>query len=187
MEWRQTHAERTNRKLPTELENPRYILDEQEQQRIADWQPQPRSTSAGEGGRTPPLSSPYRRLDKHLYLLTRPKGGEWSFPSAAYVPDEDPSTRAVAERALRGAVRVADDGGQRAGLRVFFVGNAPIAHWEGGESGAGPVFFHKAQVVAGAVRGCDGGTELAWVGRDEVREMLGGAGLGDVIERALVD
>ena len=99
--------------------------------------------------------------------------------------------RQTAERALKEAVEVGEDG-----LRVYFVGNAPAGHLPtgagvAGGAGEGSLFFHRAQVLTPvdrlALGGPYQGRQVAWVARDEVDRYAGSEEAREFLRKLLIE
>ena len=136
------------------------------------------------------LRSMNRRLDKHLYLFIKTDEGKWGLPQAPHEP-ADEHMRNTAEKSLQSALGKALEN-----LKVYFVGNAPIAHYrnEDDQNGTSTVFYHKAQVIHGSLPAAGGANlessgvrDWAWLARDEVPKYVEDKQLADLMTRALVE
>ena len=134
------------------------------------WAPAPVETEADAAGDRTSLR---RALTRRLFMVVR-DGESVSLPSSPHSGGDEP-IRAAAERALAAATSNAG------AYEAYFVGNAPAGHAGGGDGGT--MFFHRAQLIAGAPAPAAPGARLEWLTKEELVEALGGGGeLGRVLE-----
>lgn len=160
---------------------PREFTDQKQSEEVdggaaGRWQPAPRVTEADTAGDRRSLR---RRLDQFLFLLVRPRGqadASWTLPQAENAEGE--TMRQTAERALAEAV-------QLEGVQPFFVGNAPGGHHAPGDSTT--LFFHRAQLIAGAPALRQGGPwgDHVWAAKDELGEYIRDPALVELLQRML--
>ena len=102
--------------------------------------------------------------------------GRWELPSQAHNPGE--TIRQSAERALAEAI------GSEPEPKIYFIGNAPCAHWS---SDSRTTFIHKAQLIKGSVgiAPASGYAGLAWLSREEMLESIEDAALNSILQKLL--
>lgn len=139
------------------------------------FRPVPRVTAADNRGDRKTMK---RQLDKRVFLVCRNQQGTWEFPATANQQNE--SIRQTAERALTESL------GKQA--PIFFIGNAPMAHWQSQQKNA-TTFFMLAQALLDPwnvnIQQDSDYTDFAWVTKEEIPEYIKDEDLAQLVDSML--